>query len=73
MKTYKIFKAMLQYNKPPVFVAEFEAKNILEVKEKLRSEYNLNPFYSIIVNMDKKEIVKNEHCPTTFDFLKDKH
>jgi hypothetical protein len=68
MELFKVYKARLNFGNVNKFVAEIKAKNLDELNIKLKSEFNLNPFYAVVKN-SKNEVVQNEHL----SFLENHH
>lgn len=62
MESFKVYKARLNSGNVNKFVANIEAKDIEELKLKLKTEFNLNPFYAVILDSNNK-VIKNEHLP----------
>lgn len=60
MENFRVYKARLNFGNVNKFVAEIEAKNIDELNIKLKSEFNLNPFYAVVKN-SIGDIIQNEH------------
>jgi len=56
---YKILKSRLTYNQKNTFITEIVCSNLKECKDILKKEYNLNPFYCVIIN-DKNIVQHNK-------------
>lgn len=66
MKTFKVYKARLQYKDSTKFLAEIKANDVEEVKQIIskpieRGGLFLNPAYAVI--MCEGEVVHNLHLP----------
>ena len=48
MKTYTIYTARKQYNDFNNFIGTVKANNIEQVKDGIRKQFNLNPYYTVI-------------------------
>ena len=62
MQTFKVYTARLNFGNVNKFVAEVTARDLDELKLKLRTEFNLNPFYAVILD-EHGNVLKNEHMP----------
>ena len=64
MNKYLIFTARKNYNDYNEFYAKITAENLDAVKNIIRGKM-LNPFYSLIINLDG-EILYNEFLPPNY-------
>lgn len=69
MKNFKVYTARLDHSKVNKFKGEISADSIEEVKTQMAKPmneggFNLNPFYSLIIEVidGKDKIVYNEFC-----------
>lgn len=56
---YTILKSRLTYNDKNTFITEIICDNLKDCKQILKKDYNLNPFYCVIIN-DKNIVQHNE-------------
>jgi hypothetical protein len=67
MQIYQIYTARLDHSKVNKFKGEIEAENLEEVKDIIsktldKGGFNLNPYYSVIIEKETGKILKNEFC-----------
>ncbi len=67
MATYQIYTARLDHSKVNKFKGEVEAENLDQVKDIIsktldKGGFNLNPYYSVIIEKETGKILKNEFC-----------
>ena len=63
MKTFKIYKARLNYNQNKQYLFNIEAENLDSAKLILKTKYNFNPFYFVFIDSITENVIYNNHLP----------